>query len=64
MVKAAGFKSACTTICGRVDEESSLFQLPRYGSPESIWEAEATFSGAFETLKDWRQSCLKAMSLI
>ena len=64
MVKAAGFKSACTTMCGRVDAESSLFQLPRYGSPESIWEAEATFSGAFETLKDWRQSCLKAMSLI
>lgn len=64
MVKAAGFKSACTTISGRIDADSSLFHLPRYGSPESIWEAEATFSGAFETLKEWRQSCLKAMSLI
>jgi hypothetical protein len=41
-----------------------MFQLPRYGSPESVWEAEATVSGAFETLKDWRRSCLKAMSMI
>ncbi|MEZ5385771.1 MAG: polysaccharide deacetylase family protein [Prosthecobacter sp.] len=64
MVKSAGFKSACTTMSGRVDAGSSLFQLPRYGSPESIWEAEATVSGAFETLKEWRQSCLKAMSMI
>jgi hypothetical protein len=51
-------------VNGRVGEHSSLFQLPRYGSPESVWEAEATVSGAFEILKEWRQSCLKAMSLI
>ena len=64
MVKAAGFQSACTTINGRINPRTSLFQLPRYGSPESIWEAEATVSGAYETLKEWRQSCLKAMSII
>jgi len=64
LLREAGFQCACSTVNGRVNEEASLFQLPRYGSPESVWEAEATVSGAFETLKGWRQSCLKAMSLI
>lgn len=64
LVREAGFKAACTTVSGRVTDNVSMFQLPRYGSPESVWEAEATVSGAFETLKDWRQSCLKAMSMI
>lgn len=64
MVRDAGYQCACTTINGRIDDSVSLFQLPRYGSPESVWEAEATVSGAFETLKQWRQSCLKAVSLV
>jgi len=64
LVREAGFKAACTTISGRVDDNVSMYQLPRYGSPESVWEAKATVSGAFETLKDWRQSCRKAMSMI
>lgn len=64
LVREAGFQCACTTVNGRVGNATSIFQLPRYGCPESVWEAEATISGAFETLKDWRQSCLKAMSLI
>lgn len=64
MVREAGFKAACTTISGRVNEDVSIFQLPRYGSPESVWEAEATVSGAFETLKDWRQNCVRAMSML
>ncbi|MCB1278783.1 polysaccharide deacetylase family protein [Prosthecobacter sp.] len=63
-VREAGFKAACTAISGRVTADVSMFELPRYGSPESVWEAEATVSGAFETLKDWRRSCLKAMSMI
>lgn len=64
LLREAGFQCACSTVNGRVGEEAPLLQLPRYGSPESVWEAEATVSGAFETLKEWRQSCLKAMSLI
>ena len=64
LVQEAGFKAACTTVCGRITDNASLYQLPRYGSPESVWEAEATVSGAFETLKDWRQKCLKAISMI
>ncbi|MCX6852703.1 MAG: polysaccharide deacetylase family protein [Verrucomicrobia bacterium] len=64
LVREAGFKAACTTISGRVHDTVSMHQLPRYGSPESVLEAKATVSGAFETLKDWRQSCLKAMSMI
>ncbi len=64
LVREAGFRAACTTVSGRVNEDVSMFQLPRYGSPESVWEAEATVSGAFETLKDWRQNCVRAMSMI
>ncbi len=64
LVREAGFKAACTTISGRVHDAVSMHQLPRYGSPESVWEAKATVSGAFETLKDWRQNCQKAMSMI
>lgn len=64
LVREAGFKAACTTISGRVDSTVPMHQLPRYGSPESVLEAKATVSGAFETLKDWRQSCRKAMSMI
>lgn len=64
LVREAGFKAACTAVSGRVDEDVSMFQLPRYGCPETVWEAEATVSGAFETLKDWRQSCLRAMAMI
>ena len=48
---------------GRADAHTPLHQLPRYGSPESVWEAEATVSGAFETLKEWKQGCLHAMAM-
>ncbi len=64
MVTEAGFQCACTMVNGRIGPHTSLLQLPRYGSPESVWEAEATVSGAFETFKQWRQSCLRAVSLI
>lgn len=64
LVREAGFKTACTMVSGRIDNHSSPFQLPRYGTPESVLEAEATVSGAFETLKGWKQSCLRAMSII
>ena len=64
LVREAGFKAACTTISGRINNNVSMYQLPRYGSPESVLDAKATVSGAFETLKDWRQCCRKAMSMI
>ncbi|MBE7493513.1 MAG: polysaccharide deacetylase family protein [Verrucomicrobiaceae bacterium] len=55
LLKEAGFRAACTMENGRVESSVPLFELPRYGSPESVWEAEATVSGAFETVKEWRQ---------
>lgn len=55
-LKTAGFTAACSMWNARVTLESSLFELPRYGTPESVWEAEATASGAFEAVKTWRRS--------
>jgi len=51
----AGFQFACTTSNGRASPASDPFELPRYGAPESRWEAAATVSGAFEIVKEWRQ---------
>jgi peptidoglycan/xylan/chitin deacetylase (PgdA/CDA1 family) len=55
-LKEAGFTAACSMINSRVTLESDLLELPRYGTPESVWEAEATVSGAFEAVKTWRRS--------
>jgi len=49
-----GFTAAFTMQSGRVKTQSPSFKLPRYGSPETVWEAEATVSGAFEMLREWR----------
>lgn len=49
-----GFEAAFTMVSGRASAKSDRFALPRYGSPESVWEAEATASGAFEMLRAWR----------
>lgn len=56
LLQEAGFEAACTLRNGRVDQNSSLMELPRYGAPESVWEAEATVSGAFEAVKAWRET--------
>lgn len=54
LLTQTGFESAWTMISGRASLEGFMMQMPRYGSPESIWEAEATVSGAFELLKRWK----------
>lgn len=54
-LKAGGFEGAFSMINDRVVPGCSRWALPRYGAPQSVWEAEATASGAFETLKQWRQ---------
>lgn len=56
LLREVGFESACTMRNGRIDQNSSLMELPRYGSPESVWEVEATVSGAFEAVKAWRET--------
>jgi peptidoglycan/xylan/chitin deacetylase (PgdA/CDA1 family) len=61
LLQEAGFEAACTLRNGRVDQGSSLMELPRYGSPESVWEAEATVSGAFEAVKAWRKSARNSL---
>lgn len=54
LLAEAGFEAAFTMMSGRVKPGLNPYALPRYGSPESLWEAEATASGAFEMLREWR----------
>lgn len=54
-LKQAGFEGAFSMINGRVSPGAGRWALPRYGAPRSAREAEATVSGAFEVVKEWRQ---------
>lgn len=54
LLAAAGFDSAWTMVSGRATPCQNSLLMPRYGSPASLWEAEATVSGAFELLRQWR----------
>lgn len=54
-LEEAGFEGAFSMINGRVRPGVSRWSLPRYGAPRSAREAEATVSGAFEVVKEWRQ---------
>ena len=52
----AGFEAAMTMAPGFINRADDIYALPRYGAPESVDEAEATVSGTYETLKEWRTS--------
>lgn len=54
LLNEAGFESAWTMISGRATAAGPFLHLPRYGAPESVWETEATVSGAFELLRRWK----------
>lgn len=54
-LKEAGFEGAFSMINGRLSPRNHPWNLPRYGAPRSAREAEATVSGAFEVVKEWRQ---------
>jgi peptidoglycan/xylan/chitin deacetylase (PgdA/CDA1 family) len=54
LLKDAGFTSAWTMVHGRASAKHSIMEMPRYGAPESVWETEATVSGGFELLRQWR----------
>ncbi len=47
LLRDAGFIASFSTIPKPVDGASDLLRMPRFGSPESVIEAEATVSGAF-----------------
>jgi peptidoglycan/xylan/chitin deacetylase (PgdA/CDA1 family) len=63
LLQAAGFRAAFTMKPGPVHSRSSRYDLSRYGSPESLHQAEATVSGAFETFKEWRRKLRSAFAL-
>ncbi|SKB05430.1 Polysaccharide deacetylase [Prosthecobacter debontii] len=54
LAREAGFEAALTMISGRIKPGVDLMTLPRYGTPGSLWEIEATVSGAFEMARKWR----------
>jgi peptidoglycan/xylan/chitin deacetylase (PgdA/CDA1 family) len=54
-LKEAGFEGAFSMTNARVQTGMSRWALPRYGAPRTVREAEATASGAFETVKQWRR---------
>lgn len=54
LLAKAGFQSAWTMVSGRSCPGGSIMDMPRYGSPGSVWETEATVSGAFELIRQWR----------
>ncbi len=49
-----GFEASFTMMPARMAFGLTTQALPRYGNPTSVLEAEATVSGAFELLKQWR----------
>ena len=54
LLSEVGFESAWTMVSGRVTTTAERMMMPRYGSPQTMWEAEATVSGAFELVRRWR----------
>lgn len=60
LLRDAGFAAAFTMSPGFVRAECDRFALPRYGAPSTLTEAEATVSGAYETLKQWRTNVRQA----
>lgn len=61
MLREAGFAAAVTMSPGFITPGCDRFALPRYGAPASVAEAEATVSGAFESLKQFRLAIREAL---
>ncbi len=64
LLHQAGFDAGLTMLPGFVRPACNRFQLPRYGAPTSTHETEATVSGAFETLKQWRVAARRVIASI
>jgi peptidoglycan/xylan/chitin deacetylase (PgdA/CDA1 family) len=62
MLREAGFRSAVTSSPGFVGRDSDLLTLPRCGTPLSNYDAEATVSGVFDTIKRWRSRGIQLLS--
>lgn len=56
LLKEAGFHGAVTMSPGIAKSGGNPFALTRYGAMESVRDTEATVSGTFETLKEWRRA--------
>jgi peptidoglycan/xylan/chitin deacetylase (PgdA/CDA1 family) len=63
LLKEAGYQAAYTMLPGFVGPGDDAFALPRYGTPSSVTEAEATVSGAFKTLNRIKRAGLSALDI-
>ncbi|MBX7208734.1 MAG: polysaccharide deacetylase family protein [Verrucomicrobiaceae bacterium] len=54
LLREAGYLAAFSMTPGFVQSSCNRFAIPRYGAPSTLGETEATVSGTFETLKQWR----------
>ena len=63
LLKEAGYQGAYTMLPGFIGPGDDAFALPRYGTPSSVTEAEATVSGAFKTLNRIKMAGLKALDV-
>ncbi len=59
----SGFEAAFSMINGPLRLGCDRWSLQRYGAPSSVREAEATASGAFATVKQWRQHLSRRAAL-
>lgn len=62
LLREAGFTAAVTMSPGFVSAACDRFAIPRYGAPTTLGETEATVSGTFETLKQWRIATREALA--
>lgn len=62
LVREAGYEAAYTMIPGFIRHGADIYALPRYGTPSSVAQAEATVSGTFEALHHMKQACRGAFA--
>ena len=63
LLREAGYQAAYTMLPGFINPGDDAFALPRYGTPNSIAQAESTVSGTFETLHRIKKACLEALAI-
>jgi peptidoglycan/xylan/chitin deacetylase (PgdA/CDA1 family) len=62
-LEEAGYEAAFSMINGRARPGTGRWAVPRYGAPRTRREAEATVSGAFEKVRELRETFRRRAAL-